>query len=271
MSIIELIIEKPLQKAVVLLKEIMTLGDGVKDKLKGLDTKININTTNATKNVDDITNSAGNAQQAVKGLDGQDVTLDTKGAVTGLQNVEHEAGNAQQAVNSFNGASLEGLATSVNNAAKSFDTLASKAENAYKSTSKVSQKSGKSSGGFGSSLSNAASGLGGSGMLSYLGLGTAYDATVGNAMTKEINRVTSSQRGYQIDGAGGLDEITNKSLVKMNNLIPAMNANQSALNVNMMQYADTIANVGSKVVYPHTVKVKVKVTWSCLTLCDPMD
>lgn len=98
--------EKPLQKAVILLKEIMTLGDGVKDKLKGLDTKININTTNATKNVDDITNSAGNAQQAVKGLDGQDVTLDTKGAVTGLQNVEHEAGNAQQAVNSFDGASL---------------------------------------------------------------------------------------------------------------------------------------------------------------------
>ncbi|WP_455644827.1 hypothetical protein [Methanosphaera sp.] len=236
----------PLKTLVSALDSVTKSFETAKKASKGLDNlSITVNTKGAVTNINAIASSTSSAEKEVKGLDNESITLNTNGAVKGLQSVGDAAGTAKDEINGFDPSAVNGVGSAADNAADSFDNLARSAGNANKATSKASK--GSSRGSFSQSLSSMSSGLSGSGMLSYLGMGTAYDAVIGNSMTKEINRVTSKQRGYQIDGAGGLDEITNKSLVKMNNLIPAMNANQSALNVNMMDYAQTIANVGSKV------------------------
>lgn len=195
--------------------------------------KIDLDTRQADGNLKSLDSQIGNTTKGIKGLDGQDVNVNTKNGVAGLQKMEDEAGNAKQVIDSMDSNSIDNIGRSADQTANKLNKMARSAKSAGSSGNNLS-----------SNFQNMSSGLSGNGMMSYLGLGSSYENTIGNAMTKEINAITSKNLNLDTDY---IDKLTSKSMTRMNNLIPALNAGHSSTGKDMQKYVDTYVQVSDAV------------------------
>ncbi|RAP44345.1 MAG: hypothetical protein BZ136_08955, partial [Methanosphaera sp. rholeuAM74] len=195
--------------------------------------QVEVDVKQALGNLKGLDSQIGNTTKGVKGLDGQDVNVNTKNGVAGLQKMEDEAANTKQVIDSMDSTSIDNIGRSADQTANKLSKMA-----------RASKSAGKSGSNLSSNFQNMSSGLSGNGMMSYLGLGSSYENTIGNAMTKEINAITSKNLNLDTDY---IDKLTSKSMTRMNNLIPALNAGHSSTGKDMQKYVDTYVQVSDAV------------------------